>query len=328
MWEPLLTEEVSGSTTRSDMATAERLLTEVATLRLQVATLHGELVQDQRRTAQREEVGRPQPASSRRLAAVLYATYFGTFTLYRGRTRLPLGRNRPVIELCRYLLAHAGQTVPRDELLELLWPEADPARAVHRLHVAISGLRRLLDPAGSTASLVRLDDESYSIPEHAIITDCNLFEQHYRRGKTHLFEKDYPAAGAAFRAALQLYVEDYLADDLYAEWTHKQRSHFVECRLNALTFLCEAAALEHDLTSLLEYARQILEVDNLRERSHRYLMRAHYSMGQRACAIRQYNACAEILGQELGVLPSQQTQRLYEAIRDDTELPGEAPLRP
>ncbi len=51
-------------------------------------------------------------------------------------------------------------------------------------------------------------------------------------------------------------------------------------------------------------------------------------MGQRACAIRQYNSCAAYLRQELGVDPSQETRRLYQAICEDAPLPSEAKLRP
>ena len=67
-------------------------------------------------------------------------------------------------------------------------------------------------------------------------------------------------------------------------------------------------------------------IDNLRERSHRHLMRSHYRLGQRACAVRQYRTCARLLADELGLRPSHETQQLFAAIRDDAELPDEAPL--
>jgi DNA-binding SARP family transcriptional activator len=52
-------------------------------------------------------------------------------------------------------------------------------------------------------------------------------------------------------------------------------------------------------------------------------MRAHYHLGQRASAIRQYRACAAYLERELGAAPSLLTQQLHDAICHDHELPGE-----
>jgi LuxR family transcriptional regulator, maltose regulon positive regulatory protein len=255
----------------------------------------------------------------------LYATFFGKFALYRGSSPVALGHNRAVLELCRYLVACAGQRVPRDVLLDLLWPDVPVDLALHRLHVAVSALRGLL---GETRKdpLIQLDDQCYSVPALSVTTDCELFEQAYHRGKICLSHGDAPGAAAAFRGALELYQGDYLADNLYAEWTFVRRAHFVERRLSALTFLCEHAASQHDLSAVIDYATQILDIDNLRERSHRYLMRAYYAMGQRACALRQYKSCAEILQKELGAPPSRQTQELFEAISQDLPLPDETPM--
>jgi DNA-binding SARP family transcriptional activator len=77
----------------------------------------------------------------------------------------------------------------------------------------------------------------------------------------------------------------------------------------------------------LDYGHQTLEIDNLRERAHRHVMRAQAHLGQRGCALRQYLACAQLLRDELGVEPSALTERLAAAIRAGSDLPAEAPLR-
>ena len=81
--------------------------------------------------------------------------------------------------------------------------------------------------------------------------------------------------------------------------------------------------MRSDFGAVQEYARAILAVDNLREQAHRHLMRAHYYLGQRASAIRQYRACAADLERELGAAPSLLTQQLHEAICRDHNLPAE-----
>jgi DNA-binding SARP family transcriptional activator len=303
-----------------------QLLAELQVIRSQVQDLSDALLHRSpgagARPGEAVESAAPSPAP----ATPLYATFFGSFAVFRAGIRLPLGQSRPVGELCRYLVARNGQPVQRDEIVELLWPEAEPERALHRLHVAVSGLRRVLDEPGAARSLVQLEDERYTIAEDAVTTDYELFEAHYREGRAS-FSQSRPAEGAeALRAALSLYRGDYLSDQCYAEWTHQPRTHFVERRLSALDLLAEHAADARDLASTLEYATQTLEIDGLRERAHRQLMRAHLALGQRACALRQYQLCVELLERELGVEPSRLTRQLHDAILADAELPPEVRL--
>ena len=256
--------------------------------------------------------------------AGLYATLFGRFRLYRDGRRLPLAGGRAVVELGRYLIAHAGRAVPREELVELLWPDARLAPALHRLHVAVSDLRRVVNPPSPGRNLVVYEDDCYLVPAGLVVTDGDLFEDHYRRGKQLLAAGDESGAARAFEAALHLYAGDYLADQPYAEWAQRSRGHFQERRLSALNYLCEHAWERGQLADVVEYAQQILAIDSLRERAHRHLIRAQYRLGQRACAIRQFRLCAGVLRQELGAEPSELTQQLHRAVCRDEALPGES----
>ncbi|HEY3057573.1 MAG TPA: BTAD domain-containing putative transcriptional regulator [Chloroflexota bacterium] len=301
-----------------------RVLAELHALRSQVATLQQLVLQREPRWSAPFALvaARGLDAAAGADEPPLFATFFGSFTVYRGRRRLAIGSSRPVCELGTYLMAHAGKSIARDALMDLLWPEVDPARAAHRLHVAVSDLRRVVDAPGLT-SLVRLQDDSYHIAACSVATDCELFEQHYQHGKRCQTEGDKESAGIAFQAALQLYTGEFLADHPYLEWAAQKRAHYAERHLGALTALCEGAAHRRDFDAVEEYARAILDVDNLREQAHRHLMRAHYYLGRRASAIRQYRACAKDLERELGAAPSLLTQQLHDAICRDHELPGE-----
>jgi DNA-binding SARP family transcriptional activator len=301
-----------------------RVLAELHALRCQVATLQQLVLQrDPGWPATLVPAGRDEHGGFGATdEPTLFATFFGGFSVYRDHRRLSIGSSRPVCELGTYLIAHAGKSVARDALMELLWPEVDPARAAHRLHVAVSDLRRIVDLPG-LASLVRLQEDSYQIAACSVATDCELFEQHYQRAKVHLVQRDEEGAAAAFQAALQLYTGEFLADHPYLEWAAQKRAHFAERQLSALTALCERAAHRREFDAVEEYARAILAVDNLREQAHRHLMRAHYHLGQRAAAIRQYRACGADLKRELGAAPSLLTQQLHEAICHDRDLPAE-----
>jgi DNA-binding SARP family transcriptional activator len=73
----------------------------------------------------------------------------------------------------------------------------------------------------------------------------------------------------------------------------------------------------------VEYTTRLLALDPLREEAHRKLMWLHALDGQRGAALAQYEACRQILDEELGVAPSGQTTTLYEQIRDGIPLQTE-----
>ena len=58
-----------------------------------------------------------------------------------------------------------------------------------------------------------------------------------------------------------------------------------------------------------------MELDNLREESHRSLMRLLALNGQRSDALAQYEACQRMLAEEFGVDPASETVDLYTQIR-------------
>lgn len=70
----------------------------------------------------------------------------------------------------------------------------------------------------------------------------------------------------------------------------------------------------------IHYARQWLELDPLQEPAHRMLMRLYAANGQRAEALRQYQACVDILDAELATPPENETTWLYEAIKTNEPI--------
>ena len=59
---------------------------------------------------------------------------------------------------------------------------------------------------------------------------------------------------------------------------------------------------------------RILYEDPLRESIHREVIRLHVRQGQRVQALRQYQRCASILMEELGVEPMEETRALHDGI--------------
>src|SRR5262245_38069312 len=105
----------------ADASLQSRLLTALEPLRHLIGRLHDDLSRpavDHAATTVPTDGPTPAPPP-------LYATFFGSFALYRAGERLPVDQTRACLELCRYLIGQGGRLVPREELLEVLWPKVD-----------------------------------------------------------------------------------------------------------------------------------------------------------------------------------------------------------
>jgi SARP family transcriptional regulator, regulator of embCAB operon len=61
----------------------------------------------------------------------------------------------------------------------------------------------------------------------------------------------------------------------------------------------------------VKHAREAVAIEPFRETGYQLLMRAHAAVGNRAEALRVYERCRSLLSEELGVLPSSQTEAVY-----------------
>jgi DNA-binding SARP family transcriptional activator len=64
------------------------------------------------------------------------------------------------------------------------------------------------------------------------------------------------------------------------------------------------------LDESIERSRQLLDRDEYREDVHRRVMRCYWQLGRRQEALRQYNRCAALLSDELGLAPLPETEEL------------------
>jgi len=96
----------------------------------------------------------------------------------------------------------------------------------------------------------------------------------------------------------------------YDEWVVTERERFRQLRLHALERLCEQLTDEGRYGQAIEAGLAAVSSEPLRESAHRVLIRTYLEEGNRGEAIRQYEACRQVLRRELGIEPSPVTQAL------------------
>lgn len=226
---------------------------------------------------------------------------FGRFALGRDGVQVDLSGVKPKARsLLRLLAMHAGRPVHREQLIDALWPGSDPAAATRCLQVAVSSLRRALDPDGGRAPLLVRDGDAYrlAVPTGADV-DLTSFERPLAQGRASRAAGDPQAAAACLRAALEAYAGELLPEEGPAEWVVKERDRY---RMEAADAAANLAELLLELDEPEEAAvtcERGIRLDRYRDELWRLLVEASRRAGNVAAGSRAqagYDAMLADLG--------------------------------
>jgi DNA-binding SARP family transcriptional activator len=198
--------------------------------------------------------------------------------------------------------------------MELLWPEHTPRDAAHSLHVAVSVLRRYVDPTAS--GLLLHEGGEYLINPRAFIADdCERFQWLSADGDRARRAGDLPGAQRAYTEALACYGGDYVVHESDMAWGIPERERLLARYLAVLDRLGATYIAQALFEPALECYDRLLARDAYREDAHSQLMRCYAWLGRRSEALRQYARCVAVLDSELGVEPLPATRALYQTLR-------------
>jgi DNA-binding SARP family transcriptional activator len=244
----------------------------------------------------------------RRRAAVPAVTLrcFGGFDLHIGDRVLDCRALKPRPRAALHLLAlHAGRPVHRESLIEALWPEVDAGTGMRNLHVAISTIRRFLEPDSDrgSPSVVGRDGETYrlALPEPAAV-DILEFESGVATGRAARESGDGAVAIEVLERALDVYGGELLPEAGPAEWVVMPRERYRMQASEAALTLTDLHLASGDAARAVAVAERGLRIDRYRDAQWRQLITACELAGDRAAAIRARRSYDEVLS-ELGLAP-------------------------
>jgi DNA-binding SARP family transcriptional activator/predicted ATPase len=224
-------------------------------------------------------------------------------------------------------LALTGRPHSREALATLLWPEHDAQSARAHLRRELFRLKQL-----TGEEMLFVDREQMAFrPEAGISADVLSFRRRLDRvaGHGHAPGRLCRDCQTELEKAIALYDEAFLTgfnlpdSPEFDEWQFFLVEELQQQMAGALRTLIAWHESQGQALEALPLARRWLSFDPLNEEAHRALMRLYNHAGQQAAAIRQYETCARLLDDELGVAPAAETAALYEAIRA-RQLPAPA----
>jgi len=229
-----------------------------------------------------------------------------------GGAELSVGE-RPLTELASakaaallFYLAVTGRGCSRSALAGLLWSDLPEATARANLRLVLTKLRRVL-------------------PEHVDVTRQTVGLAGDRPVWVDAVEVRRAAAADRgddldLLAAVRLCRGDFLEGfsvpgaSLFDEWTAERGAAVKSDMLALMDRAVERARVDSDVPTGIEVARRMLGLERFHEEAHRALMWFMAVGGQRSAALAQYETCAYLFREELGIEPSAATIALRDEI--------------
>lgn len=214
-----------------------------------------------------------------------------------------------------FLVIHRGGPISRSALADALWRGDPPASWDGALSALVSKLRSLLSRAGLDGPEVLTGARgTYEVRlppgtwiDHAAAEDA-IHEAEASLGA------DDPGAAYGPSAVARLIAARPFLPGQEGRWIEERRRHLAEILVRALECRARVYLGNGEYPLAVAAARQAVAMRPFRESAYRLLMRAHTGAGNAAQALRVYEECREVIAEELGVGPSQETRAVHQEV--------------
>ncbi|RTE03028.1 AfsR/SARP family transcriptional regulator [Paenibacillus whitsoniae] len=209
-------------------------------------------------------------------------------------------------ELFAYLLQHREVWLPKDVLLEEIWPTYELDKAMSHLHTAIYQVRRMLKETGLGGAL-DFSLESYRLHGEGLRTDVDHFLQAALVApQGNLAESE---------AAWELYRGHYLDKEDYP-WVKAKREELLQNYIVLTMRLTSAERAAGSLDSALRRVRRARELHPYSERLAREQLACLAAIGDTEGLRASYAAFFRLMTEEMGTPPTAEFQDYGQALMD------------
>src|SRR5262245_13525538 len=239
----------------------------------------------------------------------------GPLRLRNGTGWVPVTAEQQRIVLA-VLLADAGRAVSTDRLVDAIWGDQPPRRAVNTIQAYVMRLRRLVPAgrlvtrAGGSELLTGGDD-----------VDAARFERLVRAARRDLDQGRIEAGLARLRAALGLWRGPVFADVPASLALATCVTNLDQVRLATEEDLAASVLKLDRYEPAIDELCRMVDESPLRDARWALLMRAQLGRGRRAEALNTYQRARQVLRDQLGLEPGPDLRALQRAALTDDIAP-------
>lgn len=235
---------------------------------------------------------------------------------HRDVNQAALGRRSAAVVLARLALAD-GVPVARDDLARAVWGATPPSTWQASLRNVIASLRAAFDGAGlDGTALLGVHGAGYvlALPAGSSV-DALEVTAAGEAARPPAAARDPAVVRRVAEVALERMARPFLAA-FGGPWPEAQRARLDGIADDVRRAAAEAALADGDPLGAEMHARALVVRAPLREDGHRLLIRALHAAGNAGAALEAYDACRRTLREELGTLPSPETEALLRDLLD------------
>ncbi len=226
--------------------------------------------------------------------------------------------------LLKAIIARGVAEVPKETLIDDLWPEIEATAAMQRFKVTLHRLRSALEARIDRRfrwAYVRLKDHLVSLDPELCQIDTVAFQECCAQLRVLDPGADGEQTLALCRRARAIYQGDFLPEEPYLPCIEAKRNAL---RDDYVQVLCRMADILEDRSrseEAIEILAAIVQAAPSREDILRRLMQRYDARGQRPLALQAYEKFRDLLSTDLGVPPDPATTNLYRRLLDWNPAP-------
>ena len=211
-----------------------------------------------------------------------------------------------------FLVAGRLRPQPVEDLCAAVWPDGElPPAWDAAVSSLLSKIRRLLRSTGAHEVDIarRSAAVQLMLPREAWV-DIEAAPHAVDEAEGHMRSRNLTAAWGAANVAVCL-ARDPLLPEEPAPWLAERRALLKRVHARGLGVLAAVSLATGEHALAVTHAEQLVELDPMREESHRQLIETHAALGNRAEALQAFERCRRLLRDELGTSPSPETEGVY-----------------
>jgi ATP/maltotriose-dependent transcriptional regulator MalT/DNA-binding SARP family transcriptional activator len=279
----------------SSRLAAARLLNVVGTTE-DVVLLRG-IARESRQVGEDRHLGK---ALARKLAPLVHVEDLGRVSIRIGTQLIPGSSvRRKVLALLCFLMTRPRFSATREEVMDAMWPDMDPAAAINSLNQSVYYLRRVFEPEyteETTAGYVHQDSD-------VLWLDTDLIGSQSARCAALVSEWERTREDSLVRELSATYGGKFALDFSYEDWSVDFRDWLHVAYLRAIEAQIKKDIDDGNFDAGVAITRRALELDARQEDLELSLFRLLRNSGAHSAAAEQFARYANVMRGDLGVEP-------------------------